>query len=51
MVNENGVANLLVDVDFLESEFKKLGKSELTSVFEELRLVRQILPTSINWCS
>ena len=43
MLNENGIANLLVDVDFLESEFKAMGKAQLTSSFNELRLV------SINW--
>jgi len=36
-INENGLRNLLLDVDFLEGEFKKLGKANLTNVFSELR--------------
>lgn len=43
MVNENAITNLLVDVDFLEGEFKTLGKAQLSSSFTELRLV---CPTS-----
>jgi hypothetical protein len=39
-INENGIINLLIDADFLESEFRRLGKAELTAVFSELRLVR-----------
>jgi exocyst complex component 6 len=39
MLNENGIASLLVDVDFLENEFKAMGKTQLTSSFNELRLV------------
>ncbi|KAG8898195.1 hypothetical protein FRB99_007605 [Tulasnella sp. 403] len=37
VINENGIANLLVDVDFLEEEFKRLGKANLNTVFAELR--------------
>ena len=39
MLNENGIANILVDVELLESEFKQMGKTQLISVFAELRLV------------
>lgn len=36
MINENALSNLMVDIDFLDSEFKRLGKS-FTS-FQELHL-------------
>jgi len=36
-INENGLTNLTIDIDFLESEFKRLGKPHLISVFIELR--------------
>lgn len=39
MINQNGIANILVDVSFLETEFQKLGKAQLAAVFTELRLV------------
>jgi hypothetical protein len=38
-MNENAILNVLIDVDFLESEFKRIGRSHLTSVFGELRSV------------
>ena len=38
-MNENAILNVLVDVDFLEGEFKRIGRSHLTSVFGELRSV------------
>ena len=38
-MNENAISNILVDVDFLEDELKRIGKSHLSSVFVELRLV------------
>lgn len=39
MMNENAISNILVDVDFLEDEFKRIGRSHLTTVFTELRSV------------
>lgn len=39
MINQNGIANILVDVAFLETEFQKLGKAQLAAVFTELRVV------------
>lgn len=40
MMNENSISNIVVDVDFLEDEFKRNGRPELCAVFQELRLVR-----------
>jgi len=40
MMNENAISNILVDVDFLEDELKKIGRGQLTDAFAELRLVR-----------
>ena len=48
MINENALSNLMVDIDFLDSEFKRLGKS-FTS-FQELHLVRSIIE-SLFGCS
>ncbi|TFK43709.1 exocyst complex component, sec15 subunit [Crucibulum laeve] len=42
MMNENAISNILVDVDFLEDELKRIGKGHLTSVFSELRLTTSI---------
>lgn len=39
MINENGISNVLVDVDFLETEFTSLGKQQLHASFIELRQV------------
>lgn len=39
-MNENAISNVLVDVDFLENEFKRIGRPHLTTVFTELRSVR-----------
>lgn len=39
MMNENAISNILVDVDFLENELKRIGRSHLASVFIELRSV------------
>jgi len=36
-INENGMRNLLVDVDFLEDEFRKLGEADISNTFAELR--------------
>lgn len=38
-MNENAIFNILVDVDFLDDEFKRIGRPHLTSVFTELRTV------------
>jgi hypothetical protein len=39
MLNENAISNILIDVDFLEDELKRIGRGHLASVFTELRLV------------
>lgn len=39
MMNENAISNILIDVDFLEDELKRIGRSHLATVFIELRLV------------
>lgn len=39
MINENGISNVMVDVDFLETEFTALGKQKLATSFTELRQV------------
>lgn len=45
MMNENAISNILIDVDFLEEELKRIGRSHLASVFVELRLVSHFF----NW--
>ncbi|KAF9006559.1 exocyst complex component, sec15 subunit [Cyathus striatus] len=42
MMNENAISNILIDVDFLEDELKRIGRSHLASVFMELRLTTSI---------
>lgn len=39
MMNENAISNILIDVDFLEGELKRIGRSHLATAFTELRLV------------
>lgn len=39
MMNENAITNLLVDCDFLETEFRRIGRPQLCSAFNELRAV------------
>lgn len=39
IISESGLKNLLVDLDFLEGEFRQLGRASLTGVFAELRAV------------
>lgn len=39
MMNENAIANLLLDVDFLDEELKRNGHSH-SAAFSELRSVR-----------
>jgi exocyst complex component 6 len=46
MMNENAISNILIDVDFLEEELKRIGRPHLTSVFAELRLVSQFNASS-----
>jgi len=45
MMNENAISNILIDVDFLENEFKRIGRSHLTVVFAELRATTSIVLT------
>ena len=40
MMNENAMANVLVDVDFLEEQFRGAGRAGLVTLFSELRAVR-----------
>ncbi|KAK2466101.1 hypothetical protein APHAL10511_001743 [Amanita phalloides] len=42
MMNENAVSNILIDVDFLEEELKRIGRSHLSSAFVELRMTAGI---------
>jgi len=41
-LNENAISNVMVDVDFLEAEFKRIGKGHLVSAFAELRATASI---------
>ncbi|KAI0082435.1 exocyst complex component sec15 subunit [Panus rudis PR-1116 ss-1] len=43
MMNENAISNILVDVNFLEEEFKRNGRPELCSVFTELRTLTSLI--------
>jgi hypothetical protein len=43
MMNENAISNILIDVDFLEDELKRIGRSHLTTVFTELHLTTSIV--------
>jgi len=42
MMNENAISNILIDVDFLEDELKRIGRSHLATAFTELRLTTSI---------
>ncbi|KAG6903461.1 hypothetical protein C0995_005484 [Termitomyces sp. Mi166 len=42
MINENAITNILVDVDFLDEELRRIGRSHLSSVFVELRMTTSI---------
>ena len=44
-MNENAMANVLVDVDFLEEQFRGAGRADLISLFSELRAVRFLSPS------
>ena len=37
--NEDALASVLADVTFIETEIRRLGKPELDSVFDEVKLV------------
>ncbi|KAI9447688.1 exocyst complex component sec15 subunit [Lactarius indigo] len=43
MMNENAMANVLVDVDFLEEQFRSAGRANLVSLFSELRATTSIV--------
>jgi len=38
-MNDDAISHVLVDLNFLEGEFTRIGKGHLNSVFAELRLV------------
>lgn len=38
-MNENAISNILLDVDFLEDELKRISRGHLVAVFAELRAV------------
>jgi len=42
-LNENAISNILVDVDFLGDELKRIGRPHLTSCFTELRSTTSII--------
>jgi len=42
MMNENAISNILIDVDFLEEELRRIGRGHLSSVFVELRTTTSI---------
>jgi len=43
MMNENALANVLVDLDFLEEQFRSAGRANLVSLFSELRATISIV--------
>ncbi|KAF7301857.1 Rsec15 protein [Mycena indigotica] len=42
MMNENAITNILIDVDFLEEELRRIGRGHLSGVFVELRTMTAI---------
>jgi hypothetical protein len=44
MLNENALSNVVVDVDFLDDELRRINRAHLSVVFAELRAVRDISP-------
>ncbi|EJD48589.1 exocyst complex component, sec15 subunit [Auricularia subglabra TFB-10046 SS5] len=42
MLNENALSNIMVDVDFIESELRRNGRAHIVSAFEELRAMISI---------
>ena len=43
MMNENAISNILLDVDFLEDELKRISRGHLVAVFAELRAVHFVV--------
>ncbi|KAI9507508.1 exocyst complex component sec15 subunit [Russula earlei] len=43
VVNENAIANILVDLDFLEEQFRGVGRADLVSLFTELRSMTSLV--------
>ncbi|KZT13017.1 rsec15 [Laetiporus sulphureus 93-53] len=43
MMNENALANVIMDIDFLEDEFKRGGHAHLNASFLELRLMASVV--------
>ncbi|TFY62805.1 hypothetical protein EVG20_g6563 [Dentipellis fragilis] len=43
MMNDNAISNILIDVDFLEDQFKTSGRGHLTAVFSELRSTTSVV--------
>jgi hypothetical protein len=39
MMNDNAIANIIVDLDFIEEQFRGAGRANLGSHFAEMRLV------------
>jgi len=50
MMNENAIANIVVDLDFLEEQFRGAGRANLGSHFAELRSVssRALITLALN---
>jgi len=42
-INENAIANIIVDLDFLEEQFRSAGRANLSSFFSELRSTTSIV--------
>jgi len=42
-INENAIANILVDLDFLEEQFRSAGRVNLSLLFSELRSTTSIV--------
>lgn len=38
-MSEGAIRSMLVDVDFIKSQFESIGRPEATSAFKELRMV------------
>ena len=47
MMNENAIANIVVDLDFLEEQFRGAGRANLGSHSAELRLVSYRAPITL----
>lgn len=47
-MNENAISNILVDVDFIEDELKRINRGHLTSVFTEIRSVCLFVSSHID---